>query len=102
MKKLNKFIKKHIVFEPYNEWEQLDWRKKWNWLTFTLVHIFFECEHHGYMFQFVLFGVGFSLRYNTDRSLKLFKQWEKELREDLKEFKEMKKIYGERKKANKS
>lgn len=71
-------LKEHLVFEWYNEWEQLDYTKKWNWITGTLIHIYFEAEHHGYNFQIVFLGLGFYVRYNTDKSLKLFKKWERE------------------------
>lgn len=78
MKKKKYTLKDHLIFEWTNEWEQLDWRVKWNWITGTLIHIYFEAEHFGYNFQIVLFGIGFYVRYNTDKSLKLFKKWEKE------------------------
>ncbi len=71
-------LREHVVLEWYNEWEQFDSSVKWNWITGTLIHIYFEKEHHGYNFQFTLFGLGFFFRYNTDKSLKLFKKWEKE------------------------
>lgn len=79
MKKLKKFIKKHIVLELFNEWEQLNREKKWNWVTATLIHIYFEKEYEGYQFQIMLFGLGFFFRYNTKKSLKIFKQMQKEL-----------------------
>ena len=71
-------LKEHLVFEWYNEWEQLDYTKKWNWITGTLINIHFEAEHFGYNFQIVVLGLGFYVRYNTDKSLKLFKKWERE------------------------
>lgn len=78
-------LKDHMEFELYNEWKQLDWRVKWNWITCTLIHIYFEAEHHGFGFQIVFLGLGFYFKYNTDKSLKLFAQWDKELKELLKE-----------------
>lgn len=71
-------LKEHILIEFYNEYEQFDFNKKWNWYTGTLIHIYFEAEHFGYQFQIVLLGLGFYIRYNTDKSLKLFKKWERD------------------------
>lgn len=83
MKKLKKFIKKHIVLELFNEWEQLNREKKWNWITATLIHIYFEKEYEGYQFQIMLFGLGIFFRYNTKKSLKIFKQMQKELLDEF-------------------
>lgn len=85
MKKKYK-LKEHLVFECYNEWEQLDWRKKWNWITVTPIHVYFEYEYFGYHFQFTLLGLGFHFRYNTDKSLKLFKKWERDFRKEFPEL----------------
>lgn len=71
-------LKDKLVFEWYNEFEQLDKSRKWNWITITLAHIYFEKELDGYMFQFVLLGLGFYFRYNTDKAMRQFEKWENE------------------------
>ena len=72
---------KHWLIEPINEWKQL--RGKYNWYTATLIHIYFEKEDiaHGYEFWFTLLGLGFRVRYNTDKSLERFDEWDKEVEE---------------------
>lgn len=75
---------KHWLIEPINEWSQL--RGEYNWYTMTLIHIYFEKEHmaHGYEFWFTLLGLGFYIRYNTDKSLEQFEFWRVELKEKVK------------------
>ena len=79
-------LKEKIIFEFYNEWEQLDWRKKWNWITGTLIHIYFEYEFFGYQFQLVIFGVGFYFRYNTKKSLQYFKRLHNKTKKEFPEL----------------
>lgn len=78
MQKLINLYKKYVVLTFYNEWEQFDSSVKWNWITGTLIHIYFEKEWHGYQFQITLLGIGFFLRVNTEKSLDLFDKWTKE------------------------
>ena len=72
---------KHWLIEPINEWKQLT--GKYNWYTATLIHCQFEREFmaYGYEFQFILVGLGFRARYNTDKSLERFDEWDKEVEE---------------------
>lgn len=99
-KTIKEWLKERTVIEFYNEWEQVYSRKKFNWYTGTFIHAYFEFEHFGFNCQFVLFGFGFYFRYNSLKSLKLFKKWERQSAEVMKEFKlEMEKVD---KKKNKS
>lgn len=72
---------KHWLIEGRNEWRQL-WGK-YNWYSFTLIYIYFEREHvaHGYEFWFMFLGLGFIIRYNTNKSLEQFEEWQKEVEE---------------------
>lgn len=79
-KTIKQWFKERIVLEGYNEWEQVYSRKKFNWYTGTFIHAYFEFEHFGFQCQFVLFGFGFYFRYNSLKSLKLFKKWRREAR----------------------
>ena len=74
---------KHWLIEPINEWKQL--RGKYNWYTATFIHCQFERElmAYGYEFQFILLGLGFRARYNTDKSLERFDEWDREAEEAL-------------------
>lgn len=74
---------KHWLIEGRNEWKQLS--GKYNWYTWTLIYISFEKENlaHGYEFWFMLFGLGFIIRYNTDKSLEQFEEWDREIREEF-------------------
>jgi len=76
---------KHWLVEPINEWRQI--KGGYNWYSFTLIHIYFEKENiaHGYEFWFTLFGLGFTIRYNTDRSLEQFDEWDRDVEEELKD-----------------
>ena len=85
-KTISQWFKERFVLEFYNEWEQVYARKKFNWYTGTFIHAYFEYEHFGFSGQFVLFGFGFYFRYNTDKSIKLFKKWQKELEKMWKQF----------------
>lgn len=72
---------KHWLLELHNEWPQL-WGK-YNWYTWTIIHCHFEKENlaHGYEFELWLLGLGIRIRYNTDKSLEQFEEWEKEVEE---------------------
>lgn len=64
---MKKWFKKHFEFElltPYRE-------------CFTLADIYFEKYIFGYALQFVVFGFGFYVRYNTKKSLRHFAKMEK-------------------------
>ncbi len=84
-KTIKQWLKERVVLEFYNEWEQVYSRKKFNWYTGTFIHAYFEFEHFGFNCQFVLFGFGFYFRYNSLKSLKLFKKWEREYKDFLKD-----------------
>jgi len=71
----------HWIVELKNEWSQVS--GKWNWYTFTLIYIYGEKSWHGYEFWFTLLGLGIYIRYNTDKSLELFKKWDKEMEEEF-------------------
>lgn len=49
-------------------------------MTITPIHIFFEWDKmcHGYVFQVVILGFGFSCRYNTKKALELFEKFDEE------------------------
>ena len=85
-KTIKQWFKERVILEGYNEWEQVYSRKKFNWYTGTFIHAYFEFEHFGFNCQFVLFGFGFYFRYNSLKSLKLFKKWDKEVKESMREF----------------
>jgi len=74
------------VFEIINEWKQLF--GKFNWYTATFIKIEFEKDEMacGYEFLFVVLGLGFRIRYNTDKALELFEKWDKEVKMSEKEF----------------
>ncbi len=64
--------------EGINQWKQL--RGGFNWYTFTPIQVEFEKENmaYGYEFIFILIGLGFRVRYNTDKSFEQFDVWENE------------------------
>lgn len=72
---------KNWLIEGINQWEQLF--GKWNWYTWTLVQVEFEKENmaYGYEFLFILFGLGFRIRYNTEKSHKQFAEWMEDIKE---------------------
>ena len=78
-KTIKQWFKERIIVEFYNEWEQVYSRKKLNWYTGTFIHAYFEFENFGFNCQLVLFGFCFYFRYNSLKSLKLFKKWDKEV-----------------------
>ena len=70
-----------LTFE--NEYKQLI--GGWNWYSFTFINIYFENDRwtHGYEFIFMVLGLGFRFRYNTDKALELFDKWDKEIQHEL-------------------
>ena len=85
-KKIKQWFNERVVLEGYNEWEQVYSRKKFNWYTGTFIHAYFEFEHFGFNCQFVLLGFGFYFRYNSLKSLKLFKKWSREAKKEMREL----------------
>lgn len=73
----------HWLIEGINQWEQLF--GGFNWYTFTAIQLEFENDAmtHGYEFIFIVLGLGFRIRYNTDEALEQFDEWEKEAKEIL-------------------
>ena len=69
---------KHWIVESINQWEQL--KGGFNWYTMTFIQIEFEKElmAYGYEFIFIILGLGFRVRYNTDKSLEQFEEWNDE------------------------
>lgn len=67
----------------HNEWDQL--LGEFNWITMTPINIFFERDYmiDGWMFQFVLLGLGFSIRYTSQKGFDQLKEIEKETRFEL-------------------
>jgi hypothetical protein len=79
--------KDRFVVQGINEWAQF--QGKWNWVSFTLIHINFEKDVWigGYELTFVVLGLGVFLRFNNDKALKKFKEWETDVEKgDLYEF----------------
>jgi hypothetical protein len=76
-------MNKHWLVEGIIEWSQLFW--KFNWYTFTVINIEFEKDDmvHGYEFRVIVLGLGFRIRYNTDKALEQFEEWAKEVNEGL-------------------
>jgi len=85
---------KHWLLELHNEWTQLF--DKYNWYTWTLFHCHLEKESmaHGYEFELTLLGLGFRIRYNTDKSLKQFDEWDNEVDETLMQIWDSKDLAG--------
>jgi len=75
---------KHWLIEFQNDWRQLF--GKWNWYSITICSIYFEVDNftHGYEFECVILGLGFRVRYNTDKALEQFDEWKKEIADELK------------------
>lgn len=74
---------KHWVVEGRNDWKQIF--GGYNWYSFTLIECYFETGFiGGYEFHFTLFGLGFFIRYNTDKALKQFDKWQDEIDEEFK------------------
>ena len=74
------------VIEFQNDWKQII--GKWNWYTFTVIELYFENDKwtHGYEAMFVLLGLGVRIRYNTDKALEQFAEWDKEATKRLKDI----------------
>ena len=74
----NSMETKHWIVEGINQWEQL--KGGFNWYTMTFIQIEFEKElmAYGYEFIFIILGLGFRVRYNTDKSLEQFEEWNDE------------------------
>ena len=72
---------KHWLIEGINQWSQLI--EKYNWYTWTFFQLEVEKENMawGYEFIFILMGLGFRIRYNTDKSNEQFEKWDKEVKE---------------------
>lgn len=69
------------ILSGINEWSQL--LHTYSWDTYTLVHIDFEVDRMvgGYDFTFIILGLGFTLRHNTQKGLDTMQQWIKEAEE---------------------
>ena len=69
---------KHWIVGGINQWEQL--KGGFNWYTMTFIQIKLEKElmAYGYEFIFIILGLGFIVRYNTDKSLEQFEKWNDE------------------------
>lgn len=67
-----------LFLDLSTEWSQLF--GKYNWYSFTLINIYFENDDMtlGYEFVFTLLGFTLRIRYNTDKALAQFEEWEKE------------------------
>ena len=85
-KTIKQWFKERFVFEVYSEWEQVYARKKFNWYTATFIHAYVEYQHFGFNCQFALFGFGFYFRYNTEKSVKLFKKMSRESKKFMDEL----------------
>ena len=77
------YIKEHFVFEFRNEWEQIF--GKYNWITFTFLYVYFERDImlHGYEFSVTVLGLGFYFRYNNDKALAQFKEWDEQVKQEF-------------------
>jgi hypothetical protein len=70
-------ITKNIFINGVNEWRQLC--GGFNWYTFSFINIWIERDDmlgKSWEFGFVLLGLGFYIRYNTEEALKMFDIWE--------------------------
>ena len=59
---------------------------KWNWLGFTVINIYVEKDVWigGYELELGLLGFNISIRYNDDKALAKFKQYEQEIKDVVK------------------
>ena len=73
-------LKNKIVVNWTNEWRQIG--DKCNWYTCTFIQVYFEKDMmiFGYEFRFIVLGLGLSIRYNTDKALRKFARWDKEIK----------------------
>jgi len=76
-------VNEKCFINPRNDWEQFRTKEghKWNWVTFTFIQIEIEDDKMlgDYEFTFILFGLGFYIRYHytdTETSEKIKKQVE--------------------------
>lgn len=74
-------LTKKLFLDLSTEWTQLF--GKYNWYSFTLINIYFESDNmtDGYEFVATFLGFTLRLRYNTDKAMKQFEEWEKEDKE---------------------
>ncbi len=70
-----------LFLDLSTEWKQLT--GKYNWYSFTLLHIYFEGDKmiDGYEFLVTLLGFTLRIRYNTDEGMRQFEEWEEEWEE---------------------
>lgn len=65
---------------------------KYNWYTFQFLNIEFEYDKmtFGYEFLLTILGFSFRYRYNTDKAIEQFKEFEKDIEHSKKETKHTK------------
>lgn len=85
-KSIIKWLRERFVFQFNNDWEQLNFKTKHNWISVTPIHIYFEYSYFGYECEFTLLGIGFYVRFNTEKSLKLFAKWDKKFKKEFPEL----------------
>ena len=74
-------ITKKLFLDLSTEWTQLF--GKYNWYSCTLINIYFESDDMTLGYEFVATLLGFTLRvrYDTDKAMAQFDEWEKESKE---------------------
>lgn len=77
-------LRDKIVFDFKNDYVQFipDKKMKWNWFSFNFIYIYFEKDvmaGPGYEFWFYFMGLGFYIRYNTDKAMRQYDKWMKEI-----------------------
>lgn len=87
MKNKKYTLKNKIVFQFKNDYVQFipNKKMKWSWFSFNFAHIHFEKDilsGPAYDFCFQLMGLGFYVRYNTDKAMRLYDKWMKEIEND--------------------
>ena len=72
-------ITKKLFLDLSTEWTQLF--GEYNWYSCTLINIYFESDDmtHGYEFVATLLGFTLRVRYNTNKAMAQFEEWEQEL-----------------------
>ena len=77
-----------LFLDLSTEWSQLF--GKYNWYCCTFIEIYFENDKWTGGYEFIVTFLGFKLRvrYNTDKALRQFEEWENDVEEavSLKEF----------------
>jgi hypothetical protein len=73
-------LREKIVFEFKNDYVQFVPSKKvkWNWFSYHFAYIYFERDvmaGPAYEFWFYILGLGFYVRYNTDKAMRLYDKW---------------------------